>query len=213
MSLAAVAPSETSLEAGGHVKGVCVAVVRLNQDDSGQHRVKVSYPWHERPQQSHWARVAMPMAGKDRGICFLPEVGDEVLVAFERGDLRFPYVVGSLWNGQERAPAANGDGHNDRRIIRTRKGHRLSFDDGAKGLVQLELNDGKKLAIDDDGIRLEDGHGNRLVISSAGGEVTIEAAKALRLKSTTVSIEASAGLDVKAGTTLNLRGVAVNVNS
>ena len=55
----------------------------------------------------------MPMAGKERGAYFLPEVDDEVLVAFERGDMRFPYVVGSLWNGKDKAPASNGDGKND----------------------------------------------------------------------------------------------------
>lgn len=212
MTLVAAAPRETALEAGGHVKGVCVAVVSDNQDDSGQHRVKVSYPWHSDPQQSHWARVATPMAGRERGLCFLPEVGDEVLVAFERGDLRFPYVIGALWNGQERAPLSNADGRNDRRVIRTRKGHELVFDDGDKGLVQLRLNDGKQLSIDDDGVRLEDGQGNQLHIASAGGGVTLEATGTLRLKGATVEIEASGTLNVKASATLSLRGTPIQLN-
>jgi uncharacterized protein involved in type VI secretion and phage assembly len=212
MTLVAAAPRETALEAGGHVKGVCVAIVSDNQDDSGQHRVKVNYPWHSEPKQSYWARVAMPMAGPDRGLCFLPEVGDEVLVAFERGDLRFPYVVGSLWNGQERAPVSNANGNNDQRVIHTRKGHKLVFDDGAKGLVRLQLNDGKQLSIDDDGVRLEDGHGNQLVIASASGAVTLEAKGTLKLKGASVEIEASGTLNAKAGATLGLRGTAINLN-
>jgi uncharacterized protein involved in type VI secretion and phage assembly len=212
MSLTEVAPRETALEAGGHAKGVGVAVVRQNKDDSGQGRVRVSYPWHSQPRDSYWARVAMPMAGNGRGAYFLPEIDDEVLVAFERGDLRFPYVVGSLWNGVDKSPTNNADGKNDKRMIQTRKGHKLTFDDGSKGLVQLELNDGKKLAIDDDGITLDDGQGNRLVIRSGGKSVTLEAAGELTLKGASVKIQASGTLDVKAGGTLGLNGAMVNIN-
>jgi uncharacterized protein involved in type VI secretion and phage assembly len=212
MSLMEVAPRETALESGGHAKGVGVAVVRQNKDDSGQGRVKVSYPWHSQPRESYWARVAMPMAGKGRGAYFLPEIDDEVLVAFERGDLRFPYVVGSLWNGVDKSPTNNADGKNDKRMIHTRKGHKLIFDDGSKGLVQLELNDGKKLAIDDDGITLDDGKGNRLVIQSGGNSVSIEAAGKLTLKGASVKIEATGSIDVKSGGTLGLNGSMVNIN-
>ena len=72
---------------------MAVAVVRENKDDTGLGRVRVSYPSHSQPHKSYWARVATPMAGKDRGVYFIPEVEDEVLVAFERGDFRFPYMV------------------------------------------------------------------------------------------------------------------------
>jgi len=212
VTLAEIAPSETTLESGGHAKGVAVAVVRQNKDDSGLGRVKVSFPWHSRPQDSYWARVAMPMAGGNRGTYFIPEVNDEVLVAFDRGDLRFPYVLGSLWNGKEKAPTSNDDGKNDLRLIRTRKGHKLTFDDGSKGLVQLELNDGKKLAIDDDGISLDDGKGNRLVIKSNGGEITVEAATKLSLKAPQIAIEATGTLDVKSNAALTLRGATVGIN-
>ena len=83
-------PGETTLEAGGYLKGVAVALVTQNKDEDGLCRVKVSYPWHDKPRDSYWARLAMPMAGNDRGLVLIPEVGDEVLVAFEREDLRFP---------------------------------------------------------------------------------------------------------------------------
>ena len=152
------------------------------------------------------------MAGRDRGIYFIPEVEDEVLVAFERGDLRFPYIVGSLWNGKDRAPESNADGKDDVRQIKTRKGHKLTFNDGSKGLVQLELNDGKKLAIDDDGISVDDGKGNSIVIQSSSGSITIQAATELAIKAPRISIEASGTLDVKAGATLTLRGSLVSIN-
>jgi uncharacterized protein involved in type VI secretion and phage assembly len=154
------------------------------------------------------------MAGKDRGIYFVPEVDDEVLVAFERGDLRFPYVVGSLWNGKDKPPASNGDGKNDLRLIKTRKGHKLTFNDnsGSQGLVQLELNDGKKLSIDDNGITLDDGKGNSIVIKSNGGSIAITAKTDLSIKAPKIAIEATGTLDVKASGTLGLKGSLVNIN-
>ena len=63
----------------------------------------------------------MPMAGHDRGLVLIPEVGDEVVVGFEREDLRFPYVLGALWNGQDDPPVFNDNGNNDKRILKSRK--------------------------------------------------------------------------------------------
>jgi uncharacterized protein involved in type VI secretion and phage assembly len=206
-------PSETTLEAGGHAKGVAVALVSQNKDDSGMGRVKVSFPWHSQPQNSYWARVAMPMTGGGRGAYFLPEVGDEVLVAFERGDLRFPYVVGSLWNGVHQSPANNQNGKNDLRVIRSRSGHILTFDDGQQPKLQLEFKDHrKKLTFDDDGIVIEDGSGNSITIKSNGGEITIQAATKLSFKAAQISLEATGTLDVKAGATLQINGALVTIN-
>jgi uncharacterized protein involved in type VI secretion and phage assembly len=81
--------------------GVVVGLVTNNQDPDGLGRVKVKFPWLSDMAESFWARVASPMAGKQRGIYVLPEVDDEVLVAFEHGDVRRPYVLGSLWNGSD----------------------------------------------------------------------------------------------------------------
>ncbi|MGY4404076.1 phage baseplate assembly protein V [Bradyrhizobium sp. USDA 3315] len=205
-------PQETTLEAGGSAKGVAVAIVRQNKDDSGQARVRVSYPWHSRPRDSYWARVALPMGGRDRGTYFLPEVDDEVLVAFERGDVRFPYVVGSLWNGVDKSPTNNADGKNDIRMVKSRKGHKLTFDDGSKGLVRLELNDGKKLELDDDGIKLDDGKGNKLVIKTSSGSISIESAASLSLKAPKIEIAATGEMKLTAGALLTVQGSIVKIN-
>jgi len=141
-----------------------------------------------------------------------PEVNDEVLVAFDRGDLRHPYIVGSLWNGKDTSPATNGDGKNDVRLIRTRKGHTLTFNDGDKVLVQLELSDGKKLAMDEDGIKLDDANGNSIVIASRSGELTITAAQTLTLKAPKIVLNASGTIDVKASAALSLNGATVSIN-
>lgn len=212
MSLTATAPQETTLESGGHAKGVAVAIVRENKDNSGLGRVKVSYPWHSQPSQSYWARVVTPMAGKSRGIYFIPEVNDEVLVAFERGDLRFPYVVGSLWNGVDPSPTTNADGKNDVRLIHSRSNHKVTINDGSRPLVQLELADGKRVTLDQNGIEVNDKQGNTITIQSTGGTITIQAARSLSLKAPQISIEASGTMDVKAGGTLTLRGAIVNIN-
>lgn len=217
MSLMEVVPKETALEAGGYVKGVAIAVVTQNanprkEEVPSPYCVKVRYPWNSQDSNSYWARIAVPMAGKDRGVYFLPEVGDEVLVAFEREDLRFPYVIGALWNGEHTPPATNGDGKNDKRMIRSRKGHQLVFDDGKRGSVELSLNDGKKLVLDDDGVRIDDGKGNQLSIDSKSGALTIETKGKLTLKGASVSIEAKGKVEVQAGPLLSLQGTQVNIN-
>src|SRR5689334_12460780 len=92
------------------VYGVVVAIVTNRKDPEEMGRVKLRYPWLGENAEGYWARIATPMAGNERGIYFLPEVEDEVLVAFEHGDLRFPYVIGSLWNGRDKPPVKNDDG-------------------------------------------------------------------------------------------------------
>ncbi len=203
---------ETAHESGGYIKGVAIAVVTQNQDEEKMCRVKVRFPWHDQPSESYWARLSTPMAGDDRGLVLIPEVGDEVLVAFEREDLRFPYVLGGLWNGQDKPPVVNDDGNNDKRILQSRKKHYLLFNDGATGVVELRHEKGRKITLDDNGISVEDGNGNVVTIDSNSGGMTIEAQGALKIKAATLTLEATGTLEVKASATLTLRGSLVNIN-
>ncbi|MET1163153.1 MAG: phage baseplate assembly protein V [Pseudoxanthomonas sp.] len=212
MSLMDAAPSETGLESGGYAKGVAVAIVTQNNDPDGLCRVKVRYPWYDQPRESYWARLAAPMAGKDRGLVLIPEVDDEVLVAFEREDLRFPYVLGALWNGKDKPPEDNGDGRNDKRLFKSRKGHYLLFDDGSKGVVEISLDDGKRLTFDDDGVVLRDNNGNQLKIDAASGAMEFSTSGRLTIKAATIEISATASMDVKASGKLALTGSIVNIN-
>lgn len=212
MTLMEAAPRETAHEAGGYVKGVAVALVTQNKDDDGLCRVKVSYPWHDKPRESYWARLATPMAGKERGLVMIPEVGDEVLVAFEREDLRFPYVLGALWNGKDKPPLANSDGKNDKRTLKSRKKHYLLFDDGESGVVELAHEKGRKIVFDDKGFVVQDEKGNVVKVDSDSGAMTIEAKGQLNIKAATVTIEATGTLDLKAKTTLTISGSLVNIN-
>ena len=130
--------SDIAEEKVGRITGVAVGVVTNNQDPDGLGRVKVRFPWLSDADESQWARIAAPMAGKDRGVYFLPEVDDEVLVAFEHGDPRFPCVIGALWNGKDAPPATNSDGKNNVRVIKSRSGHiiRLNDEDG-KEMIEI----------------------------------------------------------------------------
>jgi uncharacterized protein involved in type VI secretion and phage assembly len=203
---------EEGEDMASNAKGVATAIVTDNKDPDALCRVKVRYPWHDEPKASHWARLATPMAGKGRGVVLIPEVGDEVLVAFEREDLRFPYVIGGLWNGNDPPPVSNTDSRNDKRLIRSRKGHRLLFDDGATGAVELAMDNGRRVVMDDRGVCVQDEKGNQFRIDSRTGAVEITSTGKLTIRASAVSIEAAGPIDIKAGATLTLRGALINLN-
>lgn len=207
-------PSRTRDGRARLFEGVVVGIVTNNVDPEEMGRVKVQFPWLSDEDESHWARIAVGMAGPDRGTWFLPEVGDEVLVAFGHGDPRLPYVVGALWNGQDPPPENNADGSNDIRIIRSRAGHQLRFDDSDSGpKVVLEDCDGNGIVIDasSDTVTITAGKDVRIV-GGGSGKVRVEAQN--------LEVEASAGLKIKsggqmqiqAGGTLTLEGALVKIN-
>lgn len=205
--------TETTHETGGYVKGVAIALVTQNNDDEKMCRVRISYPWQKDPRQSYWARLATPMAGKDRGLVTIPEVGDEVLVAFEREDLRFPYILGSLWNGKDMPPVSNDDGNNDKRIFKSRDGHYLLFNDNsATGEVILTHQKGRRIAFTPSGWVVEDEKGNKIEVDSNSGSMTIEAKGQLNIKAASITIEATGTLEMKSSATMTIRGSLVTIN-
>lgn len=206
-----MAPDEHDPEAGGQVAGVTSGIVTQNKDPDQLGRVKITLPWREEGFETDWTRVVSPMAGAARGAFFLPEVGDEVLVGFDRNDIRFPYVLGGLWSRTDKPPQTNEDGKNDIRVIHTRKGHTLLFDDGAKGRILLKLADGKSVTIDDSGILIDDS-ANKVTLDAKGGAVSIEAKQKLTLKAPQISFEAAAKMDIKGGSMLTVTGTMVKIN-
>lgn len=211
MSDSAAMRAESNHEAAGLVAGVVTATVTRNDDPQGLGRVKLQLPWRDANFETDWVRVVAPMAGGGRGTFFLPEVKDEVLVAFDRDDIRHPYVLGALWSGTDKPPEGNAARKNDIRVIRSRKGHVLKFDDGQKGLVTIQLEDGKKIEIDDNGIRIDD-KANKITLDANTGAVTIEAKTSLTLKAPKISIQASASLELNGGTALNASAGVVKIN-
>jgi uncharacterized protein involved in type VI secretion and phage assembly len=205
--------TETTHETGGYIKGVAIAIVTQNDDPEKMCRVKVSFPWHEQPRESYWARLSTPMAGKDRGFVTIPEVGDEVLVAFEREDLRFPYILGALWNGKDTPPISNDDGNNDKRIFKSRDGHYLLYNDNSSaGEVILTHKKGRRIAFTTSGWVVEDENGNKIEVDSNSGSMTIEAKGQLNIRAGSVTIEATGTLEMKSSATMTIRGTLVTIN-
>jgi uncharacterized protein involved in type VI secretion and phage assembly len=197
----------------GVVKGVSVGVVSQNKDPEGLGRVKVRFPWRENSDESHWARIAVPMAGGDRGTWFLPEVGDEVLVACDGEQVEHPYVLGCLWNGQDKPPQTNSDGKNDLRVIRSRSGHEVIFDDGAQGRIDIHLKDDKRrVRLTQDGIEISDDSGNSIAITSTPGKIAIKSNTSISIESSTIDIKAQASMTLQASGTLTIKGALVLIN-
>ena len=108
-----------------------------------------------------WARLATLMGGANRGSWFIPEHGDEVLVAFEGGDPRRPYVLGGLWNGSDAPPETmDGAGNNYKKVLKTRNGVKVTLDD-TDGSEQLILRDAGRPAADAKGRPRFDHHPGR----------------------------------------------------
>src|SRR3982750_291620 len=118
---------------GGRWYGVFPALVTDIKDPDGQGRVKISLPWApdtDGAKYETWARLATMMGGNNRGSWFVPDVNDEVLVAFEAGNPRRPYIVGCLWNGSDKPPESmDGGGNNYKKVLRSRNGVKITLDD------------------------------------------------------------------------------------
>ncbi len=204
----------SSAEVDGRFYGVAIGIVTNNKDPDGLGRVKLKLPWMSDEVESNWARIAAPMAGPGRGTYFLPEVDDEVLVAFEHGSPEFPYVLGGLWNGKDKPPETNSDGKNDVRVIKSRSGHVIRLTD-TKGSEQIEIIDkstknsivisakDNKITISADADIIIQSTNGKLLLSGKGVEITSKA---------DVKIEASSNLAVKSNAQLNIKGQLVNIN-
>jgi phage baseplate assembly protein V len=154
------------------------------------------------------------MAGAGRGLYWLPEVDDEVLVAFEHGRPDSLYVLGGLWNGKDKPPEDNKDGKNNVRVLKTRSGHviRLTDADGDEKIEIIDKTGKNSIVISakdktvtigaDADITVKSTNG-KLKLSGKGVEITSQAA---------VKIEASQNVDLKAGAQLNVKGQMVNIN-
>jgi len=172
--------------AGPPIYGVVVAQVTNNDDPDKVGRVKLKFPWLSDSYESDWARMMQIGAGPDSGVLFLPEVNDEVLVAFEFGDVRRPFVVGALFNGRDKPRLGDGlldNGKVKRRGVVSRKGHRLVFmDDANKSGIALISSNGN--------IRISLNETKNEIHVFCQGKVRIEAQDELSIKSQKkVSIE------------------------
>ena len=197
---------------GSRIYGVVTAIVTGNQDSDNMGRVTVKYPWMGEAQdkQSYWARVTTFMAGSNRGGYFLPEVDDEVLVAFENGDINYPYVIGTLWNGVDKPIENNSDGKNNIKAIHSRSGHKIILDDTKdKEKFILEDKTGKRVLtfdVENKRLDLENNEDKGEIKIYSKGKVTIETEDALDLK-------AKKNITIKTDGDITLDSKNVNIKS
>jgi uncharacterized protein involved in type VI secretion and phage assembly len=203
--------------------GVTIGLVTNNKDPDKLGRVKVKFPWLSEQEESNWARVLSPMAGAGRGFYFLPEVNDEVLVAFEHGQVEFPYVLGALWNGKDKPPGNNDDGKNNQRLIKSRSGHVIILDDteGKEQIIIRDKTQKNEIVIDSKTnamtIKVEQDLSietkGKISLKSSGGDLAIEcnnlniqAKQNCEIKANAqVSVQANAGMALKC-----MAGVKIN---
>ena len=182
---------------GGRWYGVYPALVSDIKDPDGQGRVKITLPWSPDTgggQYEAWARVATMMGGNNRGTWFIPDTNDEVLVVFEGGDPRRPYVIGGLWNGSDSPPETmDGAGNNYKKVIRSRNGVKVTLDDqdGQEKLI-LETPGGQKITMKDGpgAVLIEDSNGNSVKLETSGITVTASAKVTVNAS----MVEVSAGM-------------------
>jgi phage protein D/phage baseplate assembly protein gpV len=216
--------------------GVVPAIVTDTDDPEDLGRVKLKYPWMTEDADSDWARVVSPGAGSGYGFCLIPEIDDEVIVAFEHGDINRPYVLGGVWNGKAAIPppvagAATGEkplvrswrstngneitmyDNADKKVeILTAEGHSFVLDDANKK-VELKTSGGHSVLCDDQGGKVEivDKNGNKVTMEMMN--VTIESSGDMTLKAAmNMKIEAGINVDIKAGPMVNVKGGMINLN-
>ncbi|HVA75795.1 MAG TPA: VgrG-related protein [Acidimicrobiales bacterium] len=211
LALASGSGGVSDLTGNGRVPGVAIGIVTDNMDPESQGRVKVMFPWLSEAYVSAWARTMQIGAGKagGYGCLFIPEVGDEVLVGFDRGHVDSPYVIGNLYNGVSKPqPAPSIEGGVANRRIMSRMRHMIEFDDGPDKLG-ITIVDGEQTLT----IKL-DSQQQTITINSEG-QINIQAQGALSLKATAdigiesegnVSIKGTGGVSVQSPASLSMEG-------
>jgi uncharacterized protein involved in type VI secretion and phage assembly len=184
-----VTTADKSRSADRRYFGVAEAVVVDIDDPEQEGRVKVKFMWFDPTMPSDWCRVAQLYAGGGYGAFWVPEVDDEVLVAFVHGDMRFPVVLGGLYNGKDKPSTFRSDGadqpEKNQKLFRTARGHELLFDDtSGQEKVVLSSANGHTLTLDDTA--------GRVIVETSGGQsVTLDDSGTVTIKgSTSVTVDA-----------------------
>lgn len=198
--------------------GVEIADVINNIDPLGQGRVEVRFP-RLSGEITAWAPVAVLWAGPDRGTFFIPEPGDQVVIGFRNGDLRHPFVLGSLWNTLRRPPVPTPV--LKRWVIRTISGHQLTFDDLMQSIT-IETPNDQKITLEPDKIEIvDDEEGthritfdeNGITLMAKEGDIVLKAPEGkLRIEAKNVEIKSSAQTEIKADKNCIVQGRQVRIN-
>jgi len=185
------------------IYGVTVCTVINNIDCTGQARVQLSLPWL--PGYQPWARISNQSAGRSSGSYFVPQVGDEVLVSFNHGDVREPFIVGALWNTLDRPAAPLPTDAVTKRKIRTPKGHELEFDDL---LQKVTLTTNVKTTITLDLQKAEISTPAASVTLGIAGDVSVSSKTKITLDAPMIEISGKIAVKVE-GKAVSLKGTSL----
>lgn len=189
----------------GVMPGMVEAIVDKNDEDpAGIGRVRVRFPSLPEAPGSYWARLVTPMAGNDRGWVSIPEVDDEVLVAFLHGDIQHAIVVGALFNGKDLPPYANKDGKNNIRMFKSRSGHTLTFDD-TSGKEKIEMiTSGEEVKVVYDAA-------NKKLSVTCTGDIEMESKKGFKVTCKDFNVTATGGVTLEAKAAAKLAGATTTI--
>lgn len=162
------------------------AVVKKNDDPESIGRVRVHFPWQPASEMTPWMRLVTPHSGVDKGMYFIPEVGEDVLVGFEQNNPEMPFVLGSLYHGK--AKSGMYDAKNYKKGIKTKSGNSILInDEPGKESVKIVNKDGSNFML----FSMED-----------GGKITVHAKTKMLLSSKNINIE---GEEIKIKATKNIQ--------
>jgi phage protein D len=202
--------------ATGPIHGVVVALVTNNKDPDEVGRVKLKFPWLSDTYESDWTRMTQFGAGPNSGAVFMPEVNDEVLVAFEFGDVRRPIVVGGLYNGMDK-PRLGKDlfdnGKVKRRGVVSRKGHRfiLFDDDGKSGIALLTSDSSIKISLNETKKEIHVVCKGKVRIE-ADDDVSITSKNNVKIEGQQVEVSGKSGVKVSSNSAVEVSGQPIKLN-
>ncbi len=171
------------------------AIVFDNKDPEGLGRVKVKFIW-QKTGESPWIRIAMPYGGQKKGVYFVPEENEEVMIGFEGGNAEKPFVIGTLYHGKAK-PEDWKTNNNDIKAIRTRSGHTIQFDD----------TQGKEK------ITIKDKEGNTIEFDSSKKELTITGLEKLNLNAKEINIKGTEKVNISASNIVTDGSSSVEIKS
>src|ERR1041385_348059 len=186
------------------LRGVWLGIVVDNKDggDNPGYRVKVKFPWLNDQETTFWARIAVPMAGPERGTYVLPEIDDQVLVVFEHGEVDRPIVIGAVWSKKQEPVELNDSAKNNTKLIKSRCGHRIIFDDkqGAEKITIVDKTKKNKIVLDSV---------NKIIKLESDGDIEIKAKTNIVMHSSALKVGTKDGVTGKGQSLLTHSPVAV----
>lgn len=196
---------------GLKISGMGIGVVTNVNDPENLGRIKVKLPWLSETYETDWASIAVPMTGANMGFFFVPSVEDEVLVAFDHGDILRPIVIGSIWHKTAKPPGTSADAMDKIFRLKTKKGNELVFDDKIDK-VEIRMASGHYITVGPEKIEITDKGKDSIILDSQANSIKIQSKKDMQIESTnklsikamTIEMEATASMKLKSSSTMNL---------